>query len=93
LRGTPFDPFGHSAERRMERRLLAEYEADLDLIAARIGTALPGDLLALASVPAMIRGYGPVKRASADRAAGEREAILGRIREGSGPDRLRQAAE
>ena len=27
LRGTPFDLFGYSAERRMERRLLAEYEA------------------------------------------------------------------
>ena len=30
LRGTAFDPFGRSAERRMERRLIAEYETVLD---------------------------------------------------------------
>ena len=30
LRGTAFDPFGRTAERRMERRLLREYEALLD---------------------------------------------------------------
>uniref|UniRef100_UPI0026EB0937 indolepyruvate ferredoxin oxidoreductase family protein n=1 Tax=Phenylobacterium aquaticum TaxID=1763816 RepID=UPI0026EB0937 len=30
LRGTPFDLFGHSAERRMERQLITDYETDLD---------------------------------------------------------------
>ena len=30
LRGTAFDPFGRTAERRIERRLLVEYEAMLD---------------------------------------------------------------
>ncbi len=32
LRGTPFDPFGRTAERRMERELIAEYERDLDAV-------------------------------------------------------------
>src|SRR5204862_2419759 len=36
LRGTAFDPFGRTAERRMERRLIAEYEAMLDEIVARL---------------------------------------------------------
>ncbi|TIM59213.1 MAG: hypothetical protein E5Y52_31960, partial [Mesorhizobium sp.] len=36
LRGTAFDLFGHTAERRAERQLLAQYEADLDLIAAAL---------------------------------------------------------
>ncbi|TGV82243.1 hypothetical protein EN788_64015, partial [Mesorhizobium sp. M2D.F.Ca.ET.145.01.1.1] len=33
LRGTAFDLFGYTAERRMERQLLAQYEADLQLVA------------------------------------------------------------
>ena len=44
LRGTPFDPFGRTAERRAERRLIAEYEAVLDEIAAQ---ALRGGINAL----------------------------------------------
>ena len=39
LRGTPFDPFGHTAERRMERALIADYESDMDTV---IGGADPG---------------------------------------------------
>jgi indolepyruvate ferredoxin oxidoreductase len=67
LRGTPFDVFGWSAERRRERGLIADYEA---LIAE-----LPGGLRAdnydlaveLAALHAGIRGYGAVKAASIDR--------------------------
>ncbi len=36
LRGTAFDLFGYSAERRMERQLLAQYEADLELVTAAL---------------------------------------------------------
>ncbi|RVD48917.1 DUF6537 domain-containing protein, partial [Mesorhizobium sp. M7A.F.Ca.ET.027.03.2.1] len=39
LRGTAFDLFGYTAERRMERRLLAQYEADLELIAGSLAPA------------------------------------------------------
>jgi indolepyruvate ferredoxin oxidoreductase len=60
LRGTWADPFGHSAERRMERQLLRDYEADLDLIAARLSTD-PDGCLALAAWPDAVRGFGPVK--------------------------------
>jgi indolepyruvate ferredoxin oxidoreductase len=68
LRGTAFDIFGHSAERRLERSLIPEYRQTIESL-------LPGltpDRIALAveiaSLPERIRGYGHVKLASIDAA-------------------------
>ncbi|WP_274425925.1 indolepyruvate ferredoxin oxidoreductase family protein [Chelativorans sp. YIM 93263] len=92
VRGTALDMFGYSEERRMERRLLAQYEADLDKIE---NTLAPGRLeaaAALASVPALIRGFGHVKEANAKKAAEERQRLLARL-EKTDPDPLMEAAE
>ncbi|RMD86437.1 MAG: indolepyruvate ferredoxin oxidoreductase family protein, partial [Alphaproteobacteria bacterium] len=75
LRGTPIDPFGWSAERRLERRLIAEYESLVADIMARVGAGNLDIAVALAGVPDMIRGYGPVKLASIA-AAKQKEAEL-----------------
>ena len=65
LRGTPADLFGYGAERRLERRLIEEYEATLEAILPE----LRADNIALAAeiarLPESIRGYGPVKERSA----------------------------
>src|SRR6202030_3149579 len=61
LRGTAFDPFGRSAERRIERKLIADYEA---LLAEILGGLTPDNhhlAVALAAIPEKIRGYGHVK--------------------------------
>jgi indolepyruvate ferredoxin oxidoreductase len=79
LRGTPFDLFGHTAERRLERRLLADYEADIALIEGRLGADRIEAAAALASVPSLIRGFGHVKAASVERAAAERARLLDRF--------------
>ncbi len=76
LRGTPFDPFGYQAERRMERRLIAEFEADMkDLMAG-----LDRDRLELAAriaaLPQEIRGFGHVKAAAVQRYGKERTKLL-----------------
>lgn len=39
LRGTRFDPFAHTAERKMERQLIADYESAIDKLLAVLGTA------------------------------------------------------
>ena len=49
----------------MERHLLAEYEGDLDLIERSLAPDKIDAAAALASVPALIRGYGHVKQANA----------------------------
>jgi indolepyruvate ferredoxin oxidoreductase len=84
LRGTPLDPFGWTAERRMERRLIAEYEADFDEMLAALSPATAEDATALARLPLSIRGFGHVKEANAREAAATREALLARLRAGGG---------
>ncbi|MGR3436304.1 MAG: indolepyruvate ferredoxin oxidoreductase family protein [Shimia sp.] len=91
LRGTPFDPFGHTAERRMERALIAEYEADMRWAADRLDPGTRDAVLALAELPLSIRGFGPVKEANAQAAAKRRAELKQTIAQG-GPD-MAQAAE
>jgi indolepyruvate ferredoxin oxidoreductase len=79
LRGTVLDIFGYSAERRAERALLAEYEQDLDLIGRSLEPGRVEAAAALAAVPALVRGYGHVRQASAEKAAGERARLLARL--------------
>ncbi len=92
LRGTVFDLFGYTAERRMERELLAQYEGDLDMIGSSLSADRIEAATALASVPALIRGYGHVRQASAVKATGERERLLERLAGGDAAPAL-QAAE
>jgi len=61
LRGTAFDVFGYTAERRMERALIAEYRALVDELLAGLTVDRLADAVALAALPDEIRGYGHVK--------------------------------
>ena len=80
LRGTPIDPFGRSAERRLDRALIAEYEATL---AALLG-ALDRDNLAvaveIAALPERVRGFGPVRARAAGEMRARRTQLLARFR-------------
>jgi indolepyruvate ferredoxin oxidoreductase len=61
LRGTPFDPFGYTTERRAERELIGWYEGVIDRMLGQLDAAHLPDLVAIAKAPMEIRGYGPVK--------------------------------
>jgi indolepyruvate ferredoxin oxidoreductase len=63
LRGTVLDPFGHTAERRMERRLIEEYRELVLTVADRITDANLPVATRLAAAAGSIAGYGPVKAA------------------------------
>jgi indolepyruvate ferredoxin oxidoreductase len=76
LRGTAFDIFGYTAERRTERRLIAEYE---ETIRALLPALSPGNLkvaAAVASLPETIRGFGHVKHKNLEMAQRTREELL-----------------
>jgi indolepyruvate ferredoxin oxidoreductase len=91
LRGTPLDPFGRTAERRMERGLIAQYERDMAEVIPLVTDATRDAAVALAELPLRIRGFGPVKEAAEREAAKRREELLAVIRTGGAPQR--QAAE
>jgi len=80
LRGTPFDPFGQTAERRMERRLCREYEQLIEELLAQLDAANLPLAVRLAGWPAEIRGFGHVKQASVDRARPQMETLLAQWR-------------
>ncbi|MEQ8653619.1 MAG: indolepyruvate ferredoxin oxidoreductase family protein [Kiloniellales bacterium] len=61
LRGTRWDLFGYSAERKRERALIAWYEGLLPRLLASMGSTPKETLVEIAAAPMEIRGYGPVK--------------------------------
>jgi indolepyruvate ferredoxin oxidoreductase len=61
LRGTILDIFGHSADRRLERDLIAGYEKDVAHILSVLSPLTLDTAIELLSLPDRIRGFGPVK--------------------------------
>jgi indolepyruvate ferredoxin oxidoreductase len=61
LRGTAFDIFGHSADRKLERGLIAAYEKDVATVLSVLSPVTVDIAVELLSLPDRIRGYGPVK--------------------------------
>jgi indolepyruvate ferredoxin oxidoreductase len=90
LRGTALDPFGLTAERRTERALIADYEAMLAEIFARLNAENHAVAVALASIPEKIRGFGHVKARHLAAAKAEEAALLERFRSGA-PQYLKAA--
>ncbi|WP_127108663.1 indolepyruvate ferredoxin oxidoreductase family protein [Pararhodobacter zhoushanensis] len=88
LRGTPFDPFGYSTERKMERSLIKQFEGDLATVLPKLTAQTRDAVMELALLPLSIRGYGPVKEAAAKAAAKRREELLATIAAGGTPTRM-----
>ena len=65
LRGTPFDIFGFTAERRMERDLIKEFEHLVDELLPSLDADRLDSAAQLLGLYMDIRGYGPVKEQAA----------------------------
>ena len=91
LRGTPFDPFGYSTERKVERSLVRDYEAMLEEVLARLNRDTHPIAVGLAAIPEKIRGFGHVKARHLKAAKADEAALLDQLRAGVSP--LLKAAE
>jgi indolepyruvate ferredoxin oxidoreductase len=80
LRGTPLDVFGRTAERRMERALIGEYERTMEALLAGLTPDNQALAVEIASLPEAIRGFGHVKAKSVVAARARQAELLARYR-------------
>ncbi len=74
-RGTRFDVFGYTAERKLERQMIGDYEMVLGEIIERLSPATHATAVKLAGLALDIKGFGHVKLANYEQAK-KREAQL-----------------
>jgi indolepyruvate ferredoxin oxidoreductase len=91
LRGTAFDPFGRSVERRTERKLIGDYEAMLKEVLDRLSPENHHIAVGLAAIPEKIRGFGHIKLQHLAAAKADEAALLEQFR--AGAPALLKAAE
>jgi indolepyruvate ferredoxin oxidoreductase len=79
LRSTRFDPFGATALRRTERRLIVEYETVVRYLAGELPRIGPSVATRIASLASMVRGYEEIKFANVRRYRDRLDAELARL--------------
>ncbi len=68
LRGTAFDVFGKTAERKMERALIGQYKDSIEAVLQHLNADNAAVALEIARIPELIKGYGHVKERNVDAA-------------------------
>jgi indolepyruvate ferredoxin oxidoreductase len=76
LRGTPFDLFGYSRDRQLERALIAEYETLAEVVLGALTPANADAAALLLNLHGEVRGFGPVKRDAAEKIRQRIEKLL-----------------
>jgi indolepyruvate ferredoxin oxidoreductase len=80
LRGGALDVFGYTAERKMERQLIADYFRTVEELVGKLDAGNVGLAVQIAEVPEHIRGYGHVKEAHLATAKAKEAELLARFR-------------
>jgi indolepyruvate ferredoxin oxidoreductase len=76
LRGTPFDPFGYTVERREERALIVEYRRCIEELLQSVSKKNLAAALEIARLPEEIRGYGHVKARNLAQVRARRQTLM-----------------
>src|SRR5262249_30591664 len=75
LRGTPLDPFGFAAVRRVERQLPGEYRALVEKALVGLSAESYERAVKVASLPDLVRGYEEIKLRNVQRFRDEVRAL------------------
>jgi len=84
LRGTAFDPFGKTSERKMERRLIEEYEQTIEELLRGLSKKNHALAVEIARIPEQIRGYDLVKQKHVESAKSQKNELLNEFRSNVG---------
>jgi indolepyruvate ferredoxin oxidoreductase len=76
LRGSRLDPFARQTEHRATRAEREEYEATIGMVLDRLDASNHAIAIELAALPEHVRGYGPVRARSLDRARKRQAELL-----------------
>ncbi len=79
LRGTPFDIFGKTKDRIIERRLMDEFIGDIDHIGQHLSLNTYDTAIEFFRLPLEIKGFGHVKMGNVDRYRTRRKALLNKL--------------
>jgi indolepyruvate ferredoxin oxidoreductase len=80
FRGGTFDVFGYSAERKMERRLISDYQTMIESLLPNLNADNHRFATALARYPDEIRGYGVVKETAVEKAEKNKATLLAQFK-------------
>jgi len=89
LRGTAFDLFGYTGERKLERQLISDYESLLDTLEARLTLDNRKIAIELARLPLRTRGFGHVKEGAVRWAKKKEADLLARLTADAAPTPVR----
>ena len=85
LRGTVFDVFGRTEERRLERELITQYEARVAELLERLSPTTLKTATEIAALPLSMRGFGHVKIANVALARAREAELLHKLDPGRWP--------
>jgi indolepyruvate ferredoxin oxidoreductase len=91
LRGSAWDVFGYTAERRLERRMIGDYERLLGEVAAGLTPANHSVGVQLAALALDVKGFGHVKLRNYELARQREAALLAEFRNPTPVPALRAA--
>ena len=91
LRGGALDIFGRTAERRMERELIGEYEQAMAEVLSGLSQQNLSTAIAIAALPQTMRGFGHIKEANVAKAKADGKRLMDEFR--APPPAMKTAAE
>jgi len=80
LRGSALDPFGYTEERKLQRRLIGEYEQVMEEVFQRLDLETHAIAVELAHLPLAMRGFGHVLERNVEQAKAREADLLDALR-------------